>query len=87
MKQYVITPGTTNKALFGAVFVALGIIVHRAFFVALKAAKTAKTWLQSKHVFCRDNDDPAGIVLTGLQFVGFNVLAGLVLIIIAMIGD
>lgn len=87
MKQYVITPGATNKALFRAVFVALGIIVHRALFVALKAARTAKTWQQSKHVYCRDNDDPAGIVLTGLQYVGFSSLVVLVIILIVLIGD
>ena len=87
MELYVITPGATNKALFRAVFVALGIIARRALFVPLKAARTAKTWLQSKHVFCRDNDDPAGIVLTGWQYVGFNALFALVIILIVLIGD
>lgn len=87
MKQYVLTPGAPNKVLFGAVFAALGIIARRALFAALKAAKTTKIWLQSKHVFCRDNDDPAGIVLTGWQYVGFNVLIALVIILIIMIGD
>lgn len=87
MKQYVIIPGAPNKALFGAVSVALGIIARRTFFAALKAAKTTKIWLQRKYVFCRDNDDPAGIVLTGWQYVGFNILAALVIILIAIIGD
>lgn len=86
MKQYAITPGL-NKAFFWAVFVALGIIARRALFAAQKAAKTAKIWLNNKHAFCRDNDNPAGIVLTGWQYIGFNAMAGLVLIIIAMIGD
>ncbi len=87
MKQYVITPGATNKALFGAVCVALCIITRRAFLAGLKAVKTAKAWLNNKHAFCQDRDDPAGIVLTGWQYIGFNVLAGLALLIIAMIGD
>lgn len=87
MRQYVIIPGAPNRAFFGAVSVALGIIARRALFVALKAAKTTKTWLQRKHVFCRDNDDLAGIVLTGWQYVGFNILTALVIILIAIIGD
>lgn len=87
MKQYVIITGAPNKALFGAVFIALGIIARRALFTALKATKTTKIWLQRKHVFCRDNDDPAGIVLTGWQYVGFNILVALVIILITIIGD
>ena len=87
MKQYVIIPGAPNRAFLGAVFFALGIIARRTFFAAMKAAKTTKIWLQSKRVFCRDNDDPAGIVLTGWQYVGFNALVALVIILIVMMGD
>ena len=87
MKQYALTSGAPNRAFLGAVFFALGIIARRALFAALKAAKTTKIWLQRKHIFCRDNDDPAGIVLTGWQYVGFNILVALVIILIVMIGD
>jgi hypothetical protein len=87
MEQFVSTPDATNKTLFGTVFFALGIIARRAFFAALKVVKTTKIWLQSKHVFCRDNDDPAGIVLTGLQYVCFNALFALVIILIVLVGD
>ncbi len=87
MKQYVITPGTTNKTLFGAVSIVPGIIARRAFLAGLKAVKFAKSWLNNKHAFCQDNDDPAGIVLTGWQYIVLNALAGLVLLFIAMIGN
>lgn len=74
------TMGT--RALLAALFAVVVLLVTRTTKNALAALKTARQWLQSQHSFCGEDFDP--IECTGWQFVGYNIIAAVVAILLCI---
>lgn len=72
---------TSTRALLMALF-AVVLLVSRTVKNALAALKTARQWLQSQHSFYGDDGDP--IKCTGWQFVGYNIIAAVVAILLCI---
>lgn len=56
--------------------------VSRTVKNALTALKMARQWLQTQHSFCGEDGDP--IKCTGWQFVGYNIIAAVVAILLCI---
>ena len=64
------TAGT--RALLAALLAIVVLLVTRTVKNALTAFKTVRQWLQAQHSFYGQDGDP--IRCTGWQFVGYNLL-------------
>lgn len=73
---------TGTRALLAALFAVVALLVSRMAKNALAAIKTARQWLQSQHSFCGEDCDP--IKCTGWQFVGYNIIAAVVAILLCI---
>lgn len=73
---------TGTRALLTALFAVIVLLVSRMVENALAALKTARQWLQSQHSFYGQNGDP--IKCTGWQFVGYNIIAAVVAILLCI---
>lgn len=58
------------------------VLVTRTVKNALAALKTARQWLQAQHSFYGQDGDP--IQCTGWQFVGYNIIAALIEILLCI---
>lgn len=74
------TAGT--RALLAALFAVIVLLVSRTVKNALAALKTVCQWLQTKHSFYGQDGDP--IKCTGWQFVGYNIIAAVVAILLCI---
>lgn len=74
------TAGT--RALLTALFVIVALLVDRTAKNALVAFKTARQWLRAQHSFYGQDGDP--IKCTGWQFVGYNIIAAVVAILLCI---
>lgn len=74
------TAGT--RALLTALFAVAVLLVTRMAKNALEAFKKARQWLQAKHSFYGQDGDP--IQCTGWQFVGYNIIAAVVAILLCI---
>lgn len=73
---------TGTRALLAALFAIVVLLVTRTAKNALEALKMARQWLQSQHSFYSQDGDP--IRCTGWQFVGYNIIAAVVAILLCI---
>lgn len=73
---------TSTRALLTVLFAVVVLLVTRMAKNALTALKTARQWLQSQHSFYGEDGDP--IKCTGWQFVGYNIIAAVVAILLCI---
>lgn len=74
------TAGT--RALLTALLSVIVLLFTRMAEDVLAALKTARQWLQAQHSFYGKDGDP--IQCTGWQFVGYNIIAALVAILLCI---
>lgn len=70
------------RALLTALFAVVVLLVTRMAKNALAASKTARQWLRAQHNFYGRDGDP--IQCTGWQFVGYNIMAAVVAILLCI---
>lgn len=73
---------TGTRALLTALFAVVVMLVSRTAKNALAALRTAHQWLQAQHSFYGEDGDP--IKCTGWQFVGYNIIAAVVAILLCI---
>lgn len=73
---------TGTRALLTALFAIVVLLVARTVKNALTALKTVRQWLQTQHSFYDQDGDP--ILCTGWQFVGYNIIAAVVAILLCI---
>lgn len=78
----IISRTTGTRALLAALFAVVVLLVTRMAKNALEVLKTARQWLQTQHSFYGDDGDP--IKCTGWQFVGYNIIAAVVAILLCI---
>lgn len=74
------TAGT--RALLTALFAVMVLLATRTAQNVLTGLKTARQWLQAQHEFYGKDGDP--IKCTGWQFVGYNIIAAIVAILLCI---
>lgn len=74
------TAGT--RALLTALLAIVVLLVTRTVKNALTAFKTVRQWLQAQHSFYGQDGDP--IQCTGWQFIGYNIIAAVVAILLCI---
>lgn len=74
------TAGT--RALLMALFTIVVLLFARTAENALATFKTARQWLHTKHSFYGQDGDP--IRCTGWQFVGYNIIAAVVVLLLSI---
>ena len=74
------TAGT--RALLAALLAIVVLLVTRTVKNALTAFKTVRQWLQAQHSFYGQDGDP--IRCTGWKFVGYNIIASVVAILLCI---
>ena len=74
------TAGT--RALLTALFAVAVLLIARVAENVLTGLKTARKWLQAQHSFYGKDGDP--IQCTGWQFVGYNIIAAVVAILLCI---
>lgn len=74
------TAGT--RALLTALIAVTVLLVARTVKNALTAFKTVRQWLRAQHSFYGQDGDP--IQCTGWQFVGYNIIAAVVAILLCI---
>lgn len=67
---------TGTRALLTALFAVIVLLTTRVAKNALAVLKTACQWLQARHSFYGQDGDP--IQCTGWQFIGYNIIAAVV---------
>ena len=74
------TAGT--RTLLAALLTIVVLLIARTVKNALTVFKTARQWLRTQHSFYGQDGDP--IRCTGWQFVGYNIVAAIVTILICI---
>ena len=74
------TAGT--RALLAALLTIVVLLVARTAKNALTAFRMARQWLRAQHSFYGQDGDP--IQCTGWQFVGYNIIAAVVAILLCI---
>ena len=74
------TAGT--RALLTALFAVTVLLISRMSENTLTGLKMARQWLQEQHSFYGKDGDP--INCTGWQFVGYNIIAAVVAILLCI---
>ena len=74
------TAGT--RALLTALFAVVVLLITRMVKNVLTGLKMARQWLQAQHSFYGQDGDP--IKCTGWQFVGYNIIAAIVAILLCI---
>ena len=83
MAQNITISRTTGaRALLTALFVVVALLAVHAAKNALTGLKMARRWLQARHEFYGNDGDP--IKCTGWQFVGYNIIAAVVAILLCI---
>lgn len=73
---------TGTRALLTALFAVTVLLIISMTKNALTGLKTARQWLQAQHSFYGKDGDP--IKCTGWQFVGYNIIAAVVAILLCI---
>lgn len=73
---------TGTRALLTALFAIVVLLVTRTVKNVLTALKTSRQWLRTQHSFWGEDGDP--ILCTGWQFVGYNIIAVVVAILLCI---
>ena len=71
-----------TRALLTALFAVIVLLATRTAKNVLTGLKTARQWLQTQHEFYGQDGDP--IKCTGWQFVGYNIIAAVVAILLCI---
>ena len=71
-----------TRALLTALFAVVVLLITRMVKNALTGLKMARVWLQAQHSFYGKDGDP--IKCTGWQFIGYNVIAAVVTILLCI---
>ena len=74
------TAGT--RALMAALIAVTVLLIARMAENTLTGLKTARNWLQAQHSFYGQDGDP--IRCTGWQFIGYNIIAAVVTILLCI---
>ena len=74
------TAGT--RVLLTALFAVTVLLIKRITKNALAALKVARQWLQTEHCFYGQDGDP--IRCTGWQFIGYNLIAAAVAVLLSI---
>ena len=74
------TAGT--RALLTALFAVVVLLITRMVKNVLTGLKMARQWLQAQHSFYGQDGDP--IRCTGWQFIGYNIIAAVVTILLCI---
>ena len=74
------TAGT--RALLTALFAVAVLLIARVAENVLTGLKTTRHWLQAQHNFYGKDGDP--IRCTGWQFIGYNIIAAVVTILLCI---
>ena len=74
------TAGT--RTLLTALFAVVVLLITRMVKNVLAGLKMARQWLQAQHSFYGQDGDP--IKCTGWQFVGYNIIAAVVAILLCI---
>ena len=83
MAQNITISRTTGiRALLTALFAVTVLLITRMAENVLTGLKTACQWLQAQHNFYSKDGDP--IQCTGWQFVGYNIMAAVVAILLCI---
>lgn len=77
-----ISRATGTRALLTALFAVIMLLIARMAENALSGLKMARQWLQAQHSFYGKDGDP--IKCTGWQFVGYNIIAAIVVILLCI---
>ena len=77
-----ISRASGTRALLTALFAVIVLLATRQVKNALTGLKTARQWLQAQHSFYGKDGDP--IKCTGWQFIGYNVIAAVVTILLCI---
>ena len=77
-----ISRASGTRALLTALFAVIVLLATRQVKNALTGLKTARQWLQAQHSFYGKDGDP--IRCTGWQFVGYNIIAAIVAILLCI---
>lgn len=81
-QKITISRTTGTRALLAALFAVTALLATRMAKSALAAFKTVRQWLQAQHSFYGQDVDP--IKCTGWQFVGYNIIAAVVAILLCI---
>lgn len=73
---------TGIRALLTALIAVTVLLLTRMAKNVLTGLKTARRWLQAQHEFYGKDGDP--IKCTGWQFVGYNVIAAVVAVLLCI---
>lgn len=79
---FTISRTTGTRALLAALFAVVVLLVTRMVKNSLTALKTACQWLRTQHSFYAQDGDP--IKCTGWQFVGYNIIAAVVALLLCI---
>ena len=71
-----------TRALLTALFAVTVLLITRMTENALAGLKTARYWLQAQHSFYGKDGEP--IQCTGWQFIGYNIIAAVVTILLCI---
>lgn len=77
-----ISRAADTRALITALFAVVVLLITRMAENVLTGLKTARQWLQAQHSFYGKDGDP--IKCTGWQFVGYNIIAAVVAILLCI---
>lgn len=77
-----VTQKSGTRALLLALAVIAIILARRAACNTLKADRNARKWLTTRHDFFAADGDP--IQCTGWQFIGYNIIAAVVAILLCI---
>lgn len=71
-----------TRTLLTTLIAVVVLLINRMAKNALTGLKTARHWLQAQHSFYGKDGDP--IHCTGWQFVGYNIIAAVVTILLCI---
>ena len=77
-----ISPTAGTRALLTALFAVTVLLATRMTENVLTGLKMTSQWLKTKHSFYGKDGDP--IQCTGWQFVGYNIIAAVVAILLCI---
>ena len=81
-QKITISRTTGTRALLAALFAVTALLATRMAKSALAGFKTVRQWLQARHSFYGQDGDP--IQCTGWQFVGYNLLTAVFVLLLCI---
>jgi hypothetical protein len=82
VQNITISRTTGTRALLAALITVIVLLVTRMVKNALAVLKTVCQWLHTRHSFYAQDGDP--IKCTGWQFVGYNIIAVVIALLLCI---